>query len=111
MTLNRRAFFLLISPRPMETVSIPVAVLETFTRDQTPSAILVHHSENANRDKFADWLRTNPKAYVRVRDRSGTEADGVIFRVRMCFGRGLIVLDGRLQVREGDVLTLVDYKR
>jgi hypothetical protein len=107
VTFNRRAFFALLLRRPVETTSISVRVLEIFIRDQTPTAILVHHADEASRDRFARWLRANPKAVVRVRDRSGKEAAGTIFRVRMCFGRGLILLDGGIKIREGDVLALV----
>src|SRR5437867_6138094 len=98
MTLNRRAFLTLFLPQPMETTSISVAVMETFTSDQVISAILVHHADEANRDRFARWLRANPKAFIRVRTRSGKEAAATIFRVRMCFGRGLILTQNRIQV-------------
>jgi len=107
MIVNRRSFLALLFQRRIEVTPVSVRVLEIFMRDQTPSAVLVHHADDASRDRFAQWLRANPKALVRVRDSSGNEAAATVFRVRMCFGRGLILLDGRIPVREGDVLMLV----
>jgi hypothetical protein len=106
VTFNRRVFFALLFRRRIEATSVSVRVLETFTRDQTTPAILVHHADEASRAGFARWLRANPKALIRVRDTWGNEASATIFRVRMCFGRGLILLDSHIRVREGDVLTL-----
>jgi hypothetical protein len=30
-----------------------------------------------------------------------------VFRVRMCFGRGLVIFDTPVHIREGDVLTII----
>ncbi len=110
MTFNRRVFFAQLFRRPVEPAAVSVRVLETFTQGQEPSALLVHHADEASRDGFARWLRTNPKALVRIRDRSGNEAPATIFRVRMCFGRGLVLVGGRIQARDGDVLTIVNFR-
>ncbi len=108
MNINRRVFFsLLLAPAQRQTFSIPVAVLETFESVQGFSATLVHHAEASARGEFAEWLRANPKSTIRVRSRSGEESPATIFRVRMCFGRGLIVLNKRILIRERDVLTIV----
>lgn len=108
MNMNRRAFFsALLLARPIQTASIRVAVLETFGFEQAPRAILVHHAEPATRDRFAQWLREHPKYTIRVRNKSGEEVPGTIFRVRMCFGRGLILLEKPIQIREQDSLTVV----
>jgi predicted aspartyl protease len=44
---------------------------------------------------------------VRIRNNAGQETAGSIFRVRMCFGRGLVLLDQPITVREKEVLTLI----
>jgi hypothetical protein len=106
MTLSRREFFSMLLARRAQTTSIQVAVMETFNIGQT-RALLVHHADAATRDQFARWLKANPKAAIRVRRNSGTEASATIFRVRMCFGRGLILLANPVEVHEGDLLTLI----
>ena len=107
MIFSRRTFFsLLLFWRPGQTTSIPVKVLETFTRGPTPTAILVHHADEATRDTFARWLQAHPKSEVRVRNSTGDETDASIFRVRMCFGRGLILLNKPLRAREGETLNI-----
>jgi hypothetical protein len=107
MTFNRRVFLVLLYRPPVATTSLEVKVLEVFASDRGLSAILVHHANEAGRERLATWLRANPKTLIRVRDRSGKEFEATIFRVRMCFGRGLILLDVGIQVREGDVLTIL----
>src|SRR5215831_13625494 len=107
MLINRRVFFSSLLARAIQPASVRVAVLETFGDDQTSSAILVHHAESASRDVFARWLQMHPKSLVRVRTESGPEVAATIFRVRMCFGRGLILLGKPLRIHERDVLILI----
>jgi hypothetical protein len=105
--LNRRAFFLfLIAPR-RATSSLQVAVLETFLVGSNTRAVLVHHTDPAVRNAFGDWMRNHSKSTVRVRTQEGKEESAIIFRVRTCFGRGLILLDRPMQIRERDVLSIL----
>ena len=106
MNINRRAFFSLLLAQPAQATSLRVAVLETFDIGESSAAVLVHHAEVATRDVFAHWLQSHPKSAVRVRGKTGEEVAGTVFRVRMCFGRGLILLQRPIQVRERDVLTI-----
>ena len=107
MNFNRRMFFSLLFARPAQTASVSVAVLEVFDDGQAGIAVLVHHANSATRDAFAGWLQSHPKSAVRVRSKTGEEAPGRIFRVRMCFGRGLILFDRPIQIRERDVVTII----
>ena len=107
MSINRRAFFYLLIARPTQLMSVRVAVLETFDIGQASAAVLVHHAEAAERDRFARWLQALSKTAIRVRSKTGEEAPARIFRVRMCFGRGLILLEGPMQIHERDVLTIL----
>ena len=107
MNVNRRAFFsAFLLARPTQTTSIRVVVLETFGFGRTTRAILVHHAEPETRDRFAQCLQEHPKYTIRVRNKSGQEVPGTIFRVRMCFGRGLILLEKPIQISEQDPLTI-----
>jgi hypothetical protein len=107
MNISRRLFFSLLLVHPKQSVSLRVAVLETFALNGRVSAILVNHAEPAERDRLARWLQAHPRSVVRIRNKAGQETAASIFRVRMCFGRGLILFDQPIDVREGDVLTIV----
>jgi hypothetical protein len=107
MNISRRLFFSLLLVRPKQSVSLRVAVLETFVMNDKVSAILVNHAEPAEREQFAHWLQTHPRSSVRIRSKTEPDAEATIFRVRMCFGRGLILLSKPIKIREADVLTIV----
>src|SRR6187549_3167949 len=103
MKLNRRAFFsALLFPRPARVTPLGVEVLETFDRDGKSVAVLVHHAGEASRQNFATWLQKNPKFTARVRTSAGFETHSSVFRVRMCFGRALILLQIPVPTRRGE---------
>jgi hypothetical protein len=106
MKVTRRAFIatLLVSPRTAENVR--VAVLEVFALKGSAMAALVRHAAPEERDSFAEWLRAHPRSAVNVQGKSGQESTATCFRVRMCFGRGLLLFDRQLSIKEGDTLTL-----
>jgi hypothetical protein len=108
MNMNRRVFFAsLLLGRRKQATSFGVVVLEAFGSDQQTSAVLVHHAEPAARDPFARWLQSHPKSAVRIGQDNGKEVAATMFRVRMCFGRGLILLQEQIQIREREFLTVV----
>ena len=108
MKLNRRIFlFALLFAKPSRLASHEVEVLETFELDGRSVAFLAHHSNAAAREDFATWLRNNPKTTARVRTRAGLETRATVFRVRMCFGRALILPEEPMQMRQGELLTLL----
>jgi hypothetical protein len=107
MTINRRLFFSLLVARPRQSTSLRVAVLEAFGARETVRAVLVHHAEADTRDLFARWLQSHPSTAVGVVTPAGENASATIFRVRMCFGRGLIVFETPMRVRERDILRIV----
>ena len=108
MKLNRRIFLsALLFADPSRIASLEVEVLETFGLDGRSSAILVHHSDPKSREQFAKWLQGNPKTAVHVRTNSGFVMPASVFRVRMCFGRGLILFSKPIQVRERDLVTII----
>jgi hypothetical protein len=107
MSMNRRQFLSALLASPSQTQSIRIAVMETFSIDNSCAALLVHHAEPATRDVFAKWLQAHPAATIRIRFQGGQEVRATIFRVRMCFGRGLILLQSGLAVREREILTML----
>ena len=107
MKLTRRAFVSSLLVRPRTGESIHVAVLEVFAVNGITKAALVHHAKPEQRDSLSEWLRAHPHSSVRLNSKSGQETTATCFRVRLCFGRGLLLLDRQLSLREGDTLTLI----
>jgi hypothetical protein len=111
MNLNRRMFFssLLLARRP-QPPALRVAVLEVFPSRTAAGALLVHHATEATREIFANSLQAHRISDVQIRTDNGREVQGTLFRVRMCFGRGLILLKNPLEVTEREILTVI-YQR
>jgi len=108
MKLSRRALFsALLFARPARVTTLEVEVLETFDLDGRSVAILAHHADDASRQKFATWLQANPNTTARVRTRAGFETQASVFRVRMCFGRALILPREPVQTNRGEFLTIL----
>jgi hypothetical protein len=106
--MNRRIFLSsLLFSKPATAKSLQVAVLETFDLNGKSFAMLVHHADAASRQDFATWLQNNPKSTTTLRTRTGFQTQAVVFRVRMCFGRALIIPQEPLQTRRGELLTLL----
>ena len=84
--------------------------LSKFIWDATladgPSAFLVHHASEAARTTFGEWLRAHDGARIACRLRNGITVEGRIFRVRMCFGRGLILARAPVAVGPKDVVII-----
>jgi len=106
MDISRRVFISVFLIRSVQKNPLSAGVQEVFEDGSGTIAALVHHAEPSSREVFAEWLRSHPKSSVHVRTRTGEEAVGKMFRVRMCFGRGLIIFEKPVQVRERDVLTI-----
>jgi hypothetical protein len=58
------------------------------------------------RNVFSQWLRVHDGARIACRLRNGTIIDGRIFRVKMCFGRGLLLTRTPVAIRAGDVVSI-----
>ena len=104
--MNRRLFLLgwLFQAR---TANLQLEVMEVFLSTDGPCALLVHHANEATRDEFSRWVRTNSGARIACRLPNGTRMDGRIFRVSLCFGRGLIVTRSPIVIKPKDVLDVV----
>ncbi|HJZ66725.1 MAG TPA: hypothetical protein VKF81_01165 [Blastocatellia bacterium] len=67
---------------------------------------VVHHNNAADRQRFSQLLKAESGTDVLFRRDDGRSHYGVLRRLRMCFGRGLLVFIGPVDLREGEVLTL-----
>jgi hypothetical protein len=107
MQINRRKFLSFLIAQRLGPSPPRLFVMEAFHANRGCTAVLVHHPDSASRDLFALWLRSRTHTVVRVRTPRGEEMTATIFRVRMCFGRGLVIFDTPVQIREGEVLTII----
>jgi hypothetical protein len=101
LVFSRREFFLgwLVQNR---ATGVEVEVMEVFTPSGRPAAFLVHHASESARTAFGVWLRTHDGVPIICRSGTGIAFDGWIFRVRMCFGRGLILTRAPVALRAKD---------
>jgi hypothetical protein len=103
--MNRREFFLAWRSQSRST-SIEAEVIEVFSTSEGPSALLVHHASESTRNAFGEWLRAHDGARIACLLRSGTSIEGRIFRVKMCFGRGLVLMRQPVELRTKDVVDI-----
>jgi hypothetical protein len=105
VVINRREFFLgwFVQNRP---APVEVEVMEVFSASYGPSAFLVHHASESARNAFGEWLRAHNGFPITCRSRTGTAFDGRIFRVRMCFGRGLILTHAPITIHVKDRVSI-----
>jgi hypothetical protein len=103
--MNRREFLFCGIARQSK-IGLAVEVIEVFSSLEGPSALLVHHATEATRNAFSEWLRANDGKQVLCRGRDGFQIKGQVFRMRLCFGRGLILTPSSVAVRLKDVLTI-----
>jgi len=105
VVVNRREFFLALLLQS-RSASVEVAVMEVFSASDGPAAFLVHHASESARNTFGQWLRAHDGARIACRLRSGITVNGQIFRVKMCFGRGLILTPAPVAIHPKDVVLL-----
>ena len=107
MNITRRIFLSLLLTAPKQ-VPRQAAVLETFTVNDNTVAVLANHGREDEREVFARWLQSKPTSRIRIRNKDGEQVNATCFRVRMCFGRALIIPDKPIQIRERESLTIVN---
>ncbi len=84
-----------------------VEVMEVFHTSTGCSALLVHHADAAARAEFARWLHAHSGSEIRCQPTEGRVVNGQIFRLKMCFGRGLLLTRERLGVQAGSRLRIL----
>ncbi|HEV8129777.1 MAG TPA: hypothetical protein VGQ81_00880 [Acidobacteriota bacterium] len=82
-----------------ETRGFDVEIMEVFAVSGGGSALLVHHGDTASRAEFARWLHVHNRSEVRCQLPHGRTVRGQIFRLKMCFGRGLLLTGERVDVQ------------
>jgi hypothetical protein len=106
MNFSRREF-LVMWMRPQKLAPVmTVEVLEVFQSRTGPCALLVHQSAPELRQDFSAWLHRFDGAQIELRTPDGAGAAGRIFRVKMCFGRGLVLMSSAANVSTKDKLRI-----
>ena len=104
--MNRR-LFLLGWLFQIRTARLQVEVMEVFLSPDGPSALLIHHANEETRDAFSRWLRSNNGSRISFRLPNGSQFDSRIFRMNLCFGRGLVLTRSTIATKPKDVLQIV----
>jgi hypothetical protein len=106
MNFSRREFLVMciLPQKPVQAMT--VEVLEIFQSRSGPCALLVHHSGPELRRDFSTWLHRFDGARIGLRTSDGTPVSGRVFRVKMCFGRGLLLIPAAVNVRTKDKLRI-----
>jgi hypothetical protein len=100
--VSRREFLLSWTIPRQAIQPVTVEVLEVFDAGNGPSGLLVHQSGPDSREAFSAWLHNSDGLLVRLRTPEGAAYTGRIFRVKMCFGRGLLLVSAVLNIRTKD---------
>jgi len=106
MTITRRLFLFGWLVQARRPAPLQVEVMEVFLVKDGPCALLVHHADEASRNDFGRWLRANTGSRITCRQVDGKRMECTIFRVSLCFGRGLIVARTPNMVRPKEILTI-----
>ena len=72
------------------------------------TAVVFHHAGESSRAPLAEFLRAHSGAAVEVQIEGSTDSpgQGTVFRLKSCFGRGLLLLPAEAAMKEGTVFHL-----
>jgi hypothetical protein len=74
--------------------AIACRILESHTDPDLEVTVAVfHQAKKEDQQRLGDFLRANDGELVEVRGTSGDWQDATLFRMKTCFGRGLLLLD------------------
>lgn len=68
--------------------------------------VIVRHKNSDDRERFSAWLRTHSGADVTFAAADGRPHHGVLRRLRMCFGRGLLIFVDPVNLKEGETIVI-----
>jgi hypothetical protein len=68
--------------------------------------VIVRQKNSDDRDRFSAWLRTRSGAEVTFEAADGRPHRGVLRRLRMCFGRGLLIFTDPVGLKEGETIVI-----
>ena len=83
--------------------------LEVHTESARGTAVvLFHHADESSRAPLGEFLRAHSGAAVEIKieGAAGEPVPGTVFRLKSCFGRGLLLLPAPAPLKEGAVFRL-----
>jgi len=66
--------------------------------------VMIRHKDSADWDRLSEWLKTRSGSDVSFTGPDGRSHKGVLRRLKMCFGRGLLIFSDPVEISEGSVL-------
>jgi hypothetical protein len=94
-------------------VTLEAEVLEGSDALQVPGRqagpvryAMVHHAHQQDRSALSEWLRSHESAVVTFSTKDGQSHQGVLRRLKHCFGRGLLIYADSVSLQEKDVVRL-----
>jgi hypothetical protein len=87
---------------------IACRVLEAHTSRRTETTVAVfHQKDDKDRARLAGFLRKQPEMSVEFQTADGAWHPATVFRLKSCFGRGLLIFAaGTAQLGTGDTFLL-----
>jgi hypothetical protein len=67
---------------------------------------LVHHKHQKDQQSFAAWLNRHAGTTISFRSADGSVHQGVLQRLKHCFGRGLLLYSDAVELSSRDVIGL-----
>jgi hypothetical protein len=68
--------------------------------------VIVRHKNPDDRERLSAWLRMHSGAEVTFAAADGRPHRGVLRRLRMCFGRGLLIFADPVNLKEGETIVI-----
>jgi hypothetical protein len=72
----------------------------------TINYLIIRHKNAEDQKRFSDWLKSHSGAGITFTTPDGVSHQGVVRRLKVCFGRGLLIFVGPVQVKERDSIVV-----
>jgi hypothetical protein len=99
---------------PSEPIWISCEVIEVSKDISSPSRdipniyyAIIHHKFQEDRQRLSLWLKRNSGKEVKFQTSDGKEFNAVLNRLKMCFGRGLLIYFENVPLKEKDVIKIL----
>jgi hypothetical protein len=68
--------------------------------------LVIRHKNAEDQKRFSEWLKRHSGAGVTFATPDGVSHRGVVRRLKVCFGRGLLIFVGPVNVKERDSIVV-----
>jgi hypothetical protein len=67
---------------------------------------MLHHKHAKDQARLSDWPHRRDGAQIQLRTHDGATHAAALFRLKHCFGRGLLLYSDAVDVQAKDVITI-----